>query len=193
MEQIRSFIAIELPEELKREISQLETQLKTSGLTRVKWVNPDNIHLTLKFLGDIGIDRVGDVTKVIEEAVRVIPPFSLKVINTGVFPNVKRAQVAWLGLSGDINGLLQLHQHIESRLENLGFAPESRAFTPHLTLARLHQGTTHDHRQQFGHMVTNTGFEAASIIKVTTVSLMKSQLSREGAIYSRLASMDLKN
>jgi len=192
METIRSFIAIELPDELKLEISQLETRLKSGGQSRVKWVNPDSIHLTLKFLGDVEIAQIGEIKGVIEETARVISPFSLKVKNTGVFPSVKRAQIAWVGLNGDVDILLRMQRYLESGLENLGFVPESRTFSPHLTLARLRQQVTPDERQRFGQLVNDTGFEAASTINVTAISLMKSQLTREGAIYTRLALIDLK-
>ncbi len=193
MEQIRSFIAIELPDELRRELGQLEARLQSGEQPRVKWVNPNSIHLTLKFLGDIDRDRVGEIIGATEEAVRGTSPFRLKVKDTGVFPNIKRAQVAWVGFSGDVDRLLQLQQRLESGLESLGFAPESRAFTPHLTLARLHQRATPDERQRFGHLVTDTRFEAATTIDVVAISLMQSQLTGEGAIYSRLGLVGLKD
>ncbi|MFC1992063.1 RNA 2',3'-cyclic phosphodiesterase [Chloroflexota bacterium] len=193
MEQVRSFIAIELPDGLRQELGQLEAQLKSGEQSRVKWANPDSIHLTLKFLGNIGINRVGEIIGVMEEAVRGISTFCLGVKDPGVFPNVKRAQVAWVGLSGDVDRLLHLQQRLESGLESLGFAPESRAFTPHLTLARLHQRATPDEQQRFGQLVADSRFEAATTINVAAISLMKSQLTREGAIYSRLGLVGLKD
>ena len=190
MEQIRSFIAVELPDELKSRLEQLETRLKSETQAPVKWVNPDSIHLTLKFLGNIDAAMTGDITTVMEKAVEGIPPFRLEVKDLGVFPNVRRVQVAWVGLSGEVDKLRQVQQYLESNLEQLGFTSESRAFTPHLTIARLRNQASPDERQRFGQLITATSFEA-STINVNAISLMRSQLTRQGAIYSRLASAAL--
>ncbi len=192
MEQIRSFIAIELPDELKLELIQLEARLKLGKQPWVKWVNPNSIHLTLKFLGNIAIDRTGEITRAIEEAVQGISPFHLEVKELGVFPNLRRVQVAWVGISGEVDKLSQLQKRIETTLTPLGFAPESRAFTPHLTLARLRDQASLDERQRFGQLIANAKFEAAYTIEVDAISLMRSQLTREGAIYSRISLVELK-
>ncbi len=192
MEQIRSFIAIELPDELKLELTQLEARLKLGKQPWVKWVDPYSVHLTLKFLGSIAADRIGEITRAMEEAVQGIPPFHLEVKDLGVFPNLRRAQVAWVGIGGEVDKIGQLQQRIESNLVPLGFAPESRPFTPHLTLARLRDQAPLDERQRFGQLIASTKFEAIHSIKVDAINLMRSQLTREGAIYSRISSVRLK-
>jgi len=192
MEQIRSFIAIELPDELRLKLGQLEAQLKSGKQPWVKWVNPDSIHLTLKFLGNIASDRTGEITRAIEEAAQGIPPFHLEVKDLGVFPNLKRVQVVWVGISGEVDKLGEFQQRLESNLACLGFAPESRPFTPHLTLARLRNQASLDERQRFGQLITGSRFEAGAI-EVDAINLMRSQLTREGAIYSRISSVRLKN
>ena len=191
MEQVRSFIAIELPDELKLGLTQLQARLKLDKQPGVKWVEPYSIHLTLKFLGSVPIDRIGDIVRAIEEAAQGIPPFHLEVGNLGVFPNLRRVQVAWVGISGQLDKLGQLQQGIESNLARLGFAPESRPFTPHLTLARLRQQVSQEERQRFGQLIIGTKFEVVYAIEVDTISLMRSQLTREGAIYSRISSVGL--
>jgi len=191
MEQVRSFIAIELPDELKLGLAQLEAQLKMSKPPWVKWVNPYSIHLTLKFLGSIAVDRISEITKAMEEAIQGIPPFRLEVKDLGVFPNLRRVQVVWVGISGEVDKLSQLQQHLESNLARLGFAPETRPFTPHLTLARLRNQASSGERQSFGQLIAITRFEATYTIKVDAISLMRSQLTREGAIYSRISSVGL--
>jgi len=191
MEQVRSFIAIKLPDELKMGLAQLEAQLKTSKPPRVKWVDPYSIHLTLKFLGSIAVDRISEITRAMEAAIQGISPFHLEVKDLGVFPNLRRVQVVWVGISGEVDKLSQLQQHLESNLARLGFAPESRPFTPHLTLARLRNRASLDERQSFGQLIATTRFEAAYTIKVDAISLMRSQLTREGAIYSRISSVRL--
>ena len=192
MEQVRSFIAIELPDELKVGLAELEAQLKQGKPPSVKWVDPSSIHLTLKFLGNIAVDRISAITRAMEEATRELSPFQLKVTGLGVFPNLKRVQVVWVGIGGEVDKLGQLQQRIESNLVPLGFTAESRRFTPHLTLARLRDRASADERQRFGQLIASTKFEAVYTIKVDALNLMRSQLTREGAIYSRLSSVGLR-
>jgi 2'-5' RNA ligase len=192
MEQIRSFIAVELPDELKLALTRLQTQLKTGSQAPVKWVDPYNIHLTLKFLGDISTDMVGKITVVIEEAAGGIPPFRLEVKGLGVFPSFKRVQVVWVGVTGEVEQLSRLQRRIDSGLASLGFAPESRPFTPHLTLARVRDRATPQERQNLGQLIDSTSFQTAGHFNVDSVQLMRSQLTREGAVYSRIGSVKLK-
>ena len=188
MEQVRSFIAIELPDKLKLGLVQLQARLKLGKQPWVKWVDPYSIHLTLKFLGSIAVDRISEITRAMEEAAQAIP---LEVSDLGVFPNLRRVQVAWVGISGEVDKLGQLQQGIESNLARLGFATESRPFTPHLTLARLRNQASPEERQRFGQLIAGTKFEVVYTIEVDAVSLMRSQLTREGAIYSRISSVGL--
>ncbi len=192
MEQIRSFIAIELPDGLKTELSQLQAKLKLGRQSWVKWVDLYGVHLTLKFLGNIAIDRTGEITKAIEAAAQGMSPFRLEIKGIGVFPNLRRVQVAWVGISGEVDKLGQLQQRIESNLAHLGFTPESRPFTPHLTLARLRDQASSDERQRFGQLIADTRFEAVHPIEVDAINLMKSQLTREGAIYDQISSTGLR-
>jgi len=190
MEQIRSFIAIELPSGLKQALTQLENQLKTDNQPWVKWVKPYSIHLTLKFLGNIAVDSTTAITRAIEASARGIKPFRLTVRDLGVFPNLKRVQVAWVGISGEVDELTRLQKRLESKLAPLGFTPESRPFTPHLTLARLRERASANERQGFGELMASTKFEGGDI-EVKDISLMKSQLTRAGAIYSRISQVRL--
>ena len=193
MEQMRSFIAIELPDDLKVKLAQLEAQLKSGEPSGVRWVDPNSIHLTLKFLGDIAMGRIGEITMAMEKAARAVSPFHLDVKNLGVFPNLKRVQVVWVGMSGEVAQLEQLQHSIESNLARLGFAPERRPFMAHLTLGRLGRLASLDERQRFGQLITETKFAANHSIKGDSISLMRSQLTREGAIYSRISSVRLIN
>jgi len=191
MEQIRSFIAIELPDELKLGLAQLQDRLKAGRQPWVKWADPYGIHLTLKFLGNIEVDRIGAITRAMEAAVQGISPFHLEVKELGAFPNLRRVQVVWVGVSGEVGKLGQLQQRIESNLVPLGFTAEARPFTPHLTLARLRNQASLDERQRLGQLISSTRFEAAYSIEVEAINLMRSQLTREGAIYSRVSSIKL--
>lgn len=192
MEQIRSFIAIELPEEIKRELSRLEERLQSAGYARVKWVDPASMHLTLKFLGNIPTDKIDAITAAIQKATQGITPFNLIVKDLGAFPHLRRVQVAWTGIGGETDKLNQLQQGIESNLADLGFERESRPFTSHLTLARLPNQVSTTERQQLGQLLASTPFKAGSFI-VNSINLMRSQLQRSGAVYSRISSVSLSN
>jgi 2'-5' RNA ligase len=192
MEQVRSFIAIELPDELKEGLSKLQSNLKRGNQYGVKWVNPYSIHLTLKFLGDVTANRLDEIMMAMEEAAQGIPPFHLEVSGPGVFPDPKRVQVAWVGLKGDLDQLGQLQKRIDVNLAQLGFEPERRAFTPHLTLARLRSEVLPVERQRFGQLIVETKFELNYHVEVESINLMRSQLTREGAIYTRIGSVKLK-
>ncbi len=192
MEQVRSFIAISLPEEVKVGLAQLQAQLKSGEPSSVKWVDPFSVHLTLKFLGNVAVDKVDEITKAMEKAAQGISPFHLEVKSLGAFPNLRRVQVVWVGINGEVKKLSQLQQRIESNLSPLGFTPELRPFAPHLTLARLRDQASSDERQRFGQLIAGTKFEPTHTIKVDSINLMRSQLTREGPIYSQISSVRLK-
>jgi 2'-5' RNA ligase len=192
MEPIRSFIAIELPREIRLALETLQARLKSPDQPWVKWVDPHGIHLTLKFLGNVAADRIDEIIEAMGEAAGGTPALHLEFKSMGVFPNLRRVQVAWIGLDGEIERLSQLQQRIEASLARLGFARESRPFTPHLTLARVRDRAPAEDRQAFGRVVAGASLEADYAFEVTAIGLIKSQLTREGAVYSRLGSAGLK-
>jgi len=191
-EQIRSFIAIELPQNVKTELAQLEDELERPGHRFVKWVNPRAIHLTLKFLGNIPTKQIPEISNAIEQASKGIPPFHLQIASLGAFPNINQPRVLWVGIKGETASLQGLQQKIDSSLVPLGFAEEKRSFTPHLTLARVREGTSLIDRKGFGELVMSTNFESKYPISVETINLMKSQLTPEGAIYTCLLTVKLQ-
>jgi RNA 2',3'-cyclic 3'-phosphodiesterase len=192
MEEIRSFIAIELPGEIKLALARLQNQLKSGGGGQVKWVDPESIHLTLKFLGNINTELTGRITAALEEACRGVHPFALEISGPGVFPNARRVRVVWVGLTGETERLGQLQKRIDAGLAPLGFKAEVRSFTPHLTLARVREQATPDERQALGRLVTGAATEGGGSLNVNAVHLMRSQLTRNGPIYTRISSVALK-
>lgn len=191
-EQVRSFIAIEMPDELRMALGRIQARLKEAGQPSVKWVDPDNIHLTLKFLGNTDVNIISKISRVMEKAAQGIPPFRLELGGLGVFPDLRRVQIVWIGLDGDLEQLKHLQQRIESNLAPLGFASESRPFKPHLTLARFRDRATLDERQNLGQIIASTHHGEDYSFNVDSVNLMKSQLTRAGAIYSLMSSVNLK-
>ncbi len=186
-EQIRSFIAIELPEEAKEGLARLRKELERDEHRFVKWVDPGGIHLTLKFLGNIPSKRVAEITKAMEEAAGVISPFYMEISGLGAFPSLRQVRVFWVGINGEMDKLSQLQQNIDSALAVLGFAKEERSFMPHLTLARIREGASPPERRSFGELVGSTIFEDKYPVAVEAVRLMRSQLTPTGAIYTCLS------
>ena len=193
MEPIRSFIAIELPDKVKDVLAQIENDLKRRDITSVKWVNPDSIHLTIKFLGNVSTDIIPDITQVIHDASRGINPFRLQLNEPGVFPNLRAPRIVWMGITGEIYLLSGMQKNIDNALVKLGFTPEKRAFSPHLTLGRVRERSSPNEQRQLGETVAALKVNAKPIFTVDSISLMKSTLTREGAIYDCLASVDLQS
>jgi 2'-5' RNA ligase len=192
MEQIRSFIAIELPDEVKKALGELQARLRVERQPGVKWVDPYGIHLTLKFLGNIATSQISAITGAVEEAGQDLSPFMLEISGLGVFPNFKRVRVVWVGMGGDISRLKLLQQRIESNLVPLGFARESRPFTPHLTMARVKERVSPAEQQRFGQLIADTRLDTTPQFTVRSISLMRSQLTTEGAIYHQIGTINLK-
>jgi len=193
MEPVRAFIAIELPNSVKSTLSQLQDNLKQSDHAPVKWVDPESIHLTLKFLGNIAAGTIPQLTKAISEAARGIAPFRLDLGELGVFPNLRAPRVVWVGLGGEIATLSVIQENIESALIPLGFSPERRAFSPHLTLGRVRERASPEERRRLGEAVSSLKIGAKLSFTVDALNLMRSRLTREGAFYSRLSSVALQS
>jgi 2'-5' RNA ligase len=192
MEKIRAFIAIELSGDVKRTLTRFQNKLKSGCQAPVRWTDPEGTHLTLQFLGDIDSDFTGKVTAALAEAADGFHPFHLSVSGLGVFPDPKRVRVVWVGLTGDLEILGQLQKRIESALSPLGFPAEARPFIPHLTLGRVRDNARPDERQSLGQLVAKATVESDSGLEVDSVHLIKSQLTPQGPIYTRIGSVELK-
>jgi 2'-5' RNA ligase len=142
-------------------------------------------------LGNIPFKQVAEITKAIEEAAGGIPPFQLEISGLGAFPSLKQPRVLWVGIGREVDKLSRLQQNIDSALASFGFATEDRSFVPHLTLARIRQGVSLSERKDFGELTISVDFETKYLLNVETVSLMRSQLTPKGAIYSCLSEIAL--
>ncbi len=191
MEQIRAFIAIELPEELKISLARLQDSLRSGREEFVKWVDPEGIHLTLKFLGNVPSDKIAEITEAIARAAKGVKPFYLQAQGVGAFPNLKSPKVVWVGLGGELQSLKNLQSRIERTLSELDFPAETKEFSPHLTLGRVRDKATSRERSQLGEALGALKFESSSAFLVDGISLMRSTLTSSGAIYNRLSSVKL--
>ncbi len=188
---IRTFIAIELPEEVENGLRSLECRLKTSNPASAKWVEPGSIHLTLKFLGETRLDLIPTISSALDNISNSTPFFTLSVTELGAFPDVRRVQVVWVGLTGDLSVLNQLQKNIEAAISPLGYPAETRAFVPHLTLARMRDSASLQDKQNLGALLTRTAIIAPLKLKVDSVSLIQSRLTPGGAVYTNLHSAKL--
>jgi 2'-5' RNA ligase len=187
MDVVRSFIAIHLPADVRAELASLEDKLKARRHPFVKWVDPESMHLTLKFLGNVAADSLPQISEAMARVAQLHPPFKLQVSGTGAFPNWQRPQVVWVGVGGESDKLNALQKELESALSPLGFPAEARSFSAHLTLGRLRDRVTPDERRRFAEFAQKIEFETALSFEVNTVRLMRSQLTPTGPIYSELA------
>jgi RNA 2',3'-cyclic 3'-phosphodiesterase len=192
MEQIRSFVAIELPPEIKAGLKRIQDSLSSAGGNWIKWVEPGNVHLTLKFLGNVAEDKLAAVSQALQDSADHTSAFQLNFKGLGAFPNLKRVQVVWIGLGGQLDVLQAFFRAVEENLEILGFPPEGRPFTPHLTLARVRESASLLEKQNLGKLIDQTKLDCELNLQVDSISLMKSQLTRAGAVYSCLKSVRLK-
>lgn len=180
---IRSFLAIDLPEGVIREIARVEEKLRRLIRGDIRWVRPEAIHLTLKFFGDIGQNDVARISAAAGKAAVLFGPFDLTVGGAGVFPDPKRPRVLWLGLGGETGRLAAFHKELERSLDEIGFAREEKPFRAHLTLARVRgQGLT-----GLGEVLEKRETYGAGTFRATGLSLYQSDLTPRGAIYTRLA------
>jgi 2'-5' RNA ligase len=192
MEQIRSFIAIELPDGVKLSLARLQADLKAGNSAPVKWVDPYSVHLTLKFLGYVRESQLDAITSAMETAVRGTAPFHLELKELGTFPGGRRVRVVWVGLAGELEPLARIQQGLEKELSKLGFAKEERKFTPHLTLGRVREQASSEDQHRLGELIAGTAFSGGQRFRVDAISLMKSVLTPQGAQYTRMRSVLLK-
>ena len=188
MDTIRSFIAIELPDEVKETIALIIKRLRPAQHRYVKWVAPEGIHMTIKFLGNISSDQIPQITGIMKTAAAKAPPLDLKLGGLGMFPNDQRPRVIWVALEGNTEPLAAMQREIEKALVPLGFAPENRAFTPHLTLGRVRDNTSPQERKEIAIVVKEKKIDYNASFTLRELSHMKSTLTPTGAIYNRLDS-----
>jgi 2'-5' RNA ligase len=186
---IRAFIAITPPASLYQCFMQVQQAFQTQSIP-LRWIKPEHVHLTLKFLGNVEPEMVDRVAQVMGQATRGQGAFPLLVRSLGCFPNLSRPRVLWMGLNDPAYALAPLYQRLESELAPLGFSPEARPFRPHLTLARTQQRISRGklgallqtyHDRQFGEMT------------VEHIRLFQSHLYREGVVYTVLRSVTLQS
>lgn len=190
MDAIRAFIAIEIPETILAEVGKIEERLKPQMPPDcIRWVKPDSIHLTLKFLGQVPSDQIDLIMSSLRSAVATAHSFTLEVKDAGCFPNVHRPRVVWVGVHEDAPGsqLPHVQRVVENAISPLGYPTESRAFSPHLTLGRLARDVHPAGLKKVGDVIAVSHVGSLGCWPVTQVALIKSDLRPTGAVYTVLA------
>jgi 2'-5' RNA ligase len=175
---IRTFIAIELPDDFKEMLTFFQKELKKQAPS-VRWISVENIHVTLKFLGEVEVERLAEIEHALDHVRRDSTVFSLRTKQFGGFPNLKKPRVCWLGFETS-SEMLTLQRRIEDALELAGFERDSRTFSPHLTLGRIKLPQNFDALYAF---TENNPFPACEIA-VKEYCLIRSNLKPQGAVYT---------
>lgn len=189
----RTFIAIELDDELRDKLGRLQDGLRAQlSPHSVRWVHPRGIHLTLKFLGDTPLEQVEEVQAALAQAAAEVSSFSFTVAGLGCFPNTRRPRVVWVGVQELTGSMVRLRDTIEDRVAPLGFPTEGRRFSPHLTLGRVQRHASKSEVRELGEVVAAHTTGVLDEMVVTAVSYIKSDLRPSGAVYTTLAEVKLK-
>ncbi len=188
---IRAFLAIELADDVKSTLRELTERLDRAGIGSLKPVRPGNMHLTVKFFGDVSSAQVDSIVRTITLAAKAIQPFTLRLGNVGAYPNNRYSRVLWVGLNGEVESLREAHRRIETALEDINIKPDSRKFSPHLTVARLRDRSSPSERRKAAEILFTTEYQTGLPITVERLSLMRSILRPEGPQYTSLADITL--
>lgn len=200
-EMLRIFVAVEIPGNVRMILDEVQQRCrKALGAhpRAVRWVNVDGIHLTLAFLGETPRPQIPAIEQALHAAVQAVPSFELRVAGLGCFPSTQRPRVIWAGIGGDLPALNYLQAQVEQALQPLGYRPEHRSFSPHLTLGRVREDVDAETRRFTGAAIMELNsnplpeFEQDTSLDVGHINLMQSILGPNGAKYTALMQFELK-
>jgi 2'-5' RNA ligase len=186
MQPIRTFVAVDVAPGVAARLAKLIGEMG-GGEANVKWVEENNLHITLQFLGDVEPTLIPEIGQAVEQAASEVEPFEMVCAGLGAFPDMRRPRNLWIGVEGGAEPMCDLQRRIEKSLKKLGFRPESRKFHPHLTLGRVRRSTPGEIAAVF------QGREdySAGATFVDEVIVYSSQLERDGPVYTVLATAAL--
>ena len=193
MSLLRAFIAVEIPLELRESVCKATAPLQKGIGSAVRWVPMENMHLTLKFLGDVSPANVEMLSQMLRAEADLFQRFDLRLSGLGSFPNLKRPRVLYIGIQAPAT-LEALHRGIDSASGRLGYESDERGFSPHLTIGRVKHASrvTVTEQQTIRRALEETRIDALGTATVDSVHLYKSDLRPSGSVYTRLYSAPLK-
>lgn len=186
-ETLRAFVAIDPPETTIRALAAVQEAFRPHGL-KIRWVRPTNIHLTLKFLGDVPADSVAAIVKAMACATGDGPPLNLAVDGLGVFPGLKRPRILWAGVHGDTDRLGALFRRLDGELARAGFPAEAKPFRAHMTLGRIRDRVD---SRRLARAMAAVGQYGPVSLPARELVLVQSRLMPAGPAYTRLATAPL--
>lgn len=191
MSLLRAFIAVEIPIEIRKTVCAATSRLRNEIETLVRWVPIENMHLTLKFLGDISQTNMDMLSQMLRAETDLFNCFELRLNGIGSFPSLKRPRVIYIGIQAPVV-LESLQRGIESASHRLGYETEERSFSPHLTIGRVKQNVTATEQQVIRRALEETKIDSLGTAKVNSVELFKSDLRPTGSVYTQLYSAPLR-
>jgi RNA 2',3'-cyclic 3'-phosphodiesterase len=191
MSRLRAFIAVELPLEIRQNVQEATSSLRRDVGALIRWVAVENMHLTLKFLGDISSSNVEVLTQLIHAQADSFNSFDIHLSGIGSFPGPRRPRVIYIGIQAPA-ALEAFQRQLESATRRLGYNPEERAFAPHLTIGRVRQHVSADKQQKIGRALEESKIDSLGTARVNSVHLYKSDLKPNGPAYTKLFSAHLR-
>lgn len=182
---MRAFIAIEISEEIRNALRQVQSHLKYAGAD-VKWVNKDNIHLTLKFLGEIDEKKADEVKSSLDAVAKETRKFEISLKDIGVFPKIDFPRVVWVGLDKGAGESTELAKKVDEELSKIGFQKETRPFASHLTIGRVRSSKNKQALKEKILSMDSPKPTAQSPQPINSVTLFQSTLTPKGSIYTKL-------
>ena len=185
---LRTFVAVEIDGPIRTRAEALIASLGGTS-AEVKWVEPHNLHLSLKFLGDVHQREIFEVCKAVSDGAAQVRPFDLEVRGAGAFPNAARPRTVWLGAGEGAEPMIDLHDRIEAELAELGYRKEHRRFQPHLTIGRVRgagSGIT-----ELGKLLQQHADAPVGRMRVQKATVFSSTLTADGPIYEVLGTVRL--
>lgn len=183
---IRTFIAIPLAPEIQQTIGQIQNHLKTFDCN-IKWVKPDNVHLTLKFLGDVKLKKIELIKQVLEDIFKVVKPLNIEFTQLGAFPDIKHPRILWVGLKDEGGRIAHLVSLLEDECGKIGFKKEEKLFSPHITIGRTRSPRN---LNLLSEAIANYSMPNSLAQTDQPIILYKSILTAQGPIYETLYKID---
>ena len=182
MASIRTFIAIEIPKDIRNQIAKLQSGVKGLG-GKITWVKPENMHLTLKFLGDTDESLIENISEKLSQLALSFNQFEIKVKGVGAFPNFRRAKIFWVGTETDSSALIELAKKIDQQMSGFGYDREKRRFSAHLTMGRVRDNRGIE--PLIKKLQKEELFNPGKFV-VKEILFIKSELTKQGPIYTLL-------
>ncbi|MHC4871713.1 MAG: RNA 2',3'-cyclic phosphodiesterase [Planctomycetota bacterium] len=184
---LRLFIAIELDEDIRAELFEEIKYLK-SHFPDIRWVKPENLHITMKFLGNVGENEIEDISAIMDSAAEKTPSFSAGIENLGCFPDTRHPRIVWAGCGQGNNEIKSIVGNLDEELKLIGYKPENRKFTPHITIGRVKRPS---HAMGIEEIINDAQQIDFGLLDVSALTLFMSELKKEGPRYSAMYRAEL--